>query len=203
VDNVNMRYHHGNLRAALIEAGVGLARVGGPDGVGLRVATREVGVSHNAAYRHFADRDDLLREVSARCMEELGRWIEARIAALPEEPHAVAAAWSRLVAAGTAYAEFALAEPGWFRTAFGVPRTVDSARRGLAVDPYQMLADALDELVSAGAIPIERRPGAEYAAWSAVHGLSCLLIDGPLRDLPAAERDLALGKVLAMAMGGL
>ena len=203
VETVNVPYHHGRLREALVDAGVELARLEGPDAVVLRAAARAAGVTHNAAYRHFADRDDLLRAVSIRCMEELGGRMLAQLDALPSEDDAVTAAWSCLGTAGTAYVEFALAEPGWFRTAFGVPRTVESIREELVRDPYQVLVDALDGLVAAGAIAADRRPGAEYAAWSAVHGLSCLLIDGPLRDLPAGDRQVALDKVLTMAIEGL
>ena len=58
-------YHHGNLRTALIDAGAELARVNGPDGVVLREVARRTGVSHNAAYRHFADRDELLGEIAS------------------------------------------------------------------------------------------------------------------------------------------
>src|SRR5205085_7792314 len=144
VDTVNMAYHHGQLRDALVDAGVNLARVGGPDAVVLRAAARSAGVSHNAVYRHFADRDDLLLAVCTYCMEELGRRIGVRIAALPPDDGTVAAAWNRLFTAGTAYVEFALEEPGWFRTAVGVPRTVESIRAQLAIDPYQLLEDALD-----------------------------------------------------------
>ena len=50
-------YHHGNLRQALVDAGVELARTGGPNAVLLRAAARQVGVSHNAAYRHFANQE--------------------------------------------------------------------------------------------------------------------------------------------------
>ena len=199
-----MRYHHGQLRKALVDAGVELARKGGgPEAVILRAAARAAGVSHNAAYRHFADRDDLLRAVAVCCMEQLGRRMEGRLAALPAENDAVTAAWNRLSIAGTVYVEFAIAEPGWFRTAFGVPRTVESIREELEHDPYQLLVDALDKLVAVGAITIERRPGAEYAAWSAVHGLASLILDGPLRELPATERRIALDKVLTMAVDGL
>jgi hypothetical protein len=49
----------------------------------------------------------------------------------------------------------------------------------------------------------QRRPGAEYAAWSAVHGLATLVNDGPLRDLPAAEREHALRSVLDVISHGL
>jgi AcrR family transcriptional regulator len=56
-------YHHGNLRPALVETAVELARATGPEGVVLREVARQTGVSHNAAYRHFADRDELLAEL--------------------------------------------------------------------------------------------------------------------------------------------
>ena len=57
-------YHHGSLHSALIEASIALAREGGPDRVILREAARAAGVSHSAAYRHFADREALLAEVA-------------------------------------------------------------------------------------------------------------------------------------------
>ena len=65
------RYHHGSLQHALLVAGMELAREGGPDAVVLREATRRVGVSPNAAYRHFADRDALLNAVSVAAQAEL------------------------------------------------------------------------------------------------------------------------------------
>ncbi len=174
----------------------------------LRAATRAAGVSHNAAYRHFADRDELLRAVCERSMSHLALLMETRIAALPPDPDPVAAAWARLDALGRAYVEFATTEPGWFRTAFAVPRTVHTFAPGegagaSGLGPYELLGAQLDELVEVGAIPPERRPGAEYAAWSAVHGLSKLLEDGPLRDLPAAEREHALRVVLDTVSRGL
>jgi AcrR family transcriptional regulator len=64
-------YHHGNLRQALIDAGVDLAAESGPDAVVLREATRRAGASHNAGYRHFAGRDGLLAAVAAEGMSRL------------------------------------------------------------------------------------------------------------------------------------
>jgi AcrR family transcriptional regulator len=201
-------YHHGNLREALIDAAVALARSAGPDAVVLRAAAREVGVSHNAAYRHFADRDALLRAVCERCMTELARLMEARIAAVADDADPAAAAWGRLGATGRAYVEFATTEPGWFRTAFAVPRALGHLRPGEGAgdtgrNPYELLGACLDDLVGTGALPPERRPGAEVAAWSAVHGLSTLLIDGPLRDTPNDDRERAVEKVLSVVAGGL
>ncbi|HEX4252402.1 MAG TPA: TetR/AcrR family transcriptional regulator [Pseudonocardia sp.] len=190
-------YRHGDLRRALVEAGVDLARHGGPDAVVLRAATRRVGVAPNAAYRHFADRDALQRAVCAAAQGELARAMEAEFDALASDVLAadaepVAAARARLRAIGVGYLRFARTEPGLFRTAFSVPTDLSgSTSPQLAGDtghpPFELLSGALDELTSLGALPPDRRPGAEFIAWSAVHGLAVLLIDGPLRGVTSTE----------------
>jgi AcrR family transcriptional regulator len=175
-------YHHGALREALIEASIALASEGGPDRVVLREAARAAGVSHSAAYRHFRDRDELLAEVSHRARHELATEMSRRVGRT-KDPR------KRLRAVGTAYVDFALTRTGLFRTAFvahpatsGVaPHTPD----GVEAEPFQVLGRVLDETVTAGLLEPERRPGAEIAAWSAVHGLSVLLLDGPLPSSPA------------------
>lgn len=205
-------YHHGNLRAALIDAGVQLARTGGPGAVVLRAVSREAGVSHNAAYRHFANQEDLVAAVAERCMNKLGALMRERIAEVTARGPARRAR-ARLRATGRAYIDFALAEPGWFRTAFSSARPHGSAgppempsSDDVDVDPnnpYLLLAARLDELLAAGGITPEQRAGAEYAAWSAVHGLSSLLLDGPLRDLPKPEVERAINIVLGVINHGL
>jgi len=72
-------YHHGSLRSALIEASIALAREGGPDRVILREAARAAGVSHSAAYRHFADREALLAEVARFARNELAAEMRRRV----------------------------------------------------------------------------------------------------------------------------
>lgn len=199
-------YHHGDLRAGLVEAGLELVRATGPEALQLRAVTRAVGVSHNAAYRHFADHQDLVDAVAERCMAELADLMRARIATVRVRDRRRRAT-AELLAIGRAYIDFALAEPGWFRTAFairGTPAaTQPSDRRPDDRGPYELLNSALDRLVEVGVLPAARRPGAEYAAWSAVHGMSVLLIDGPLRDSPAAERDQAITVVLEVVERGL
>src|SRR5260370_12462160 len=86
----------GQVRNALIAAGLELARAGGPDAVVLREATRRVGVVPNAAYRHFADRDALLAEVCVAAMDELAGRMHAQVAAVPERRDAPQAAIARL-----------------------------------------------------------------------------------------------------------
>jgi AcrR family transcriptional regulator len=220
VDTVNMvprpadhsgeerSYHHGNLREALVEAGVELARAGGPGVVLLRAASRRAGVSHNAAYRHFANQEDLLAAVAERCMTQLGLlMIERAGRVTARDP--VRRARGRLEAIGRAYIDFSRTEPGWFRTAFSSarphptdgpapePTPADGSDAEQITSPYLLLSARLDELVEVGALTPERRRGAEYTAWSAVHGLSSLLLDGPLRDLPEPQVEQAIGTVLA------
>jgi AcrR family transcriptional regulator len=211
VDTVNMasegKYHHGNLREELVRAGLELARSGGPSAVVLRAVSRAAGVSHNAAYRHFADQEDLLAAVGEQCMARLGELMLERTEAVRTK-NPVPRAWARLEAIGRAYIEFARTEPGWFRTAFtgatrhGAPAAVVPPE-GPGNNPYLLLNARLDELVEVGALPPERRPGADVAAWSGVHGLSALLVDGPLRALPDAEVQLATASVLGTITRGL
>jgi AcrR family transcriptional regulator len=193
-------YHHGNLRAALIAAGVELARTGGPSAVLLRAASREAGVSHNAAYRHFANQEDLVAAVAQRCMEQLGRLMVARMDEVTEQGP-VPRALARLGAIGRAYIDFACAEPGWFRTAFSSARPHGDAgplgESDESLSPLGLLTARLDELAEVGALAPERRPGAEYVAWSAVHGVSSLLLDGPLRELPEPGIEQVIDTVLA------
>jgi hypothetical protein len=66
-----------------------------------------------------------------------------------------------------------------------------------------LLANALDEMVAVGALPADRRPAAEFAAWSAVHGLAMLVLEGPLRGLDRAQRRFAAQRVLAMVERGI
>jgi AcrR family transcriptional regulator len=222
VDTVNMvntedsgdgrSYHHGNLREALVEAGVELARSGGPSAVLLRAASRQAGVSHNAAYRHFANQEDLVAAVAERCMTQLGLLMIGRSNQVTARGP-VRRARAKLEAIGRAYIDFARTEPGWFRTAFSsarphpadgsAPEPPQAAEADETTSPYRLLSERLDELVAVGALTPERRPGAEFAAWSAVHGLSSLLLDGPLRDLPEPEVEYAITTVLAVINRGL
>src|SRR3954454_18053848 len=178
------RRPRGAVRDGLIAAGLELARSGGPDAVVLREATRVVGVVPNAAYRHFADRDELLAAVSAAAMSELSDRMKSGIARVRGKHADPAAARRRLGAIGTAYLRFAHEEPGLFATAFALPRRHPYE----GPTPLGLLRTALDELVEAGVLDPQRRPGAEYPIWSAVHGTAVLTTQGPLRDEPELRR---------------
>jgi AcrR family transcriptional regulator len=179
----------GQVRNALIAAGLELARAGGPDAVVLREATRRVGVVPNAAYRHFADRDALLAEVCVAAMDELAARMQEQVAAVRDGRDTKQSAIARLGALGVAYLDFAIRETGLFETAFALPRHMEYAAGdtadGHGPTPFQLLSSALDELVTAGVLPAERRPDAEYSVWSSVHGMAVLITQGPLRGMPA------------------
>ncbi len=186
------RRPRGAVREGLVAAGVELARTGGPDAVVLREATRMVGVAPNAAYRHFADRDELLAAVCTAAMRELAARMAAGVARVRGKHGDPAAARRRLQAIGTAYLEFAREEPGLFATAFALPQqhAYDAADGGTGQErtPLGHLRTALDEMVNAGALQRRRRDGIEFPIWSAVHGLAVLVGQGPLRDVPDATR---------------
>jgi AcrR family transcriptional regulator len=201
-------YRHGDLRRALLEAGIRLARAGGPTAVVLREATRQVGVAPNAAYRHFADRDALLHAVCAVGQAELALAIEAEWTASPSSGSPAEIARAHLRAVGTGYLRFARAEPGLFRTAFSVHEdlqkaTIPEMAGKSGMTPFQLLTRALDEMCEAGVLLAERRFGAEFLAWSAVHGLSMLLIDGPLRVLNDEQAEGVGGQLIDMVERGL
>jgi AcrR family transcriptional regulator len=170
-------YHHGDLRIALIDAGLALTRTGGPEALTIREATRQVGVSPNAAYRHFADREALLGAVAIAIQHRMATRMRGS-----------SKAEDRLRAVGLGYIKFALDEPGWFAVAFFGADLVELTDETASAPPYLALIEALDAMVDARALTPERRAGAEWPCWSAVHGFAELALHGPLRH--ATRRDV-------------
>jgi AcrR family transcriptional regulator len=200
-------FRHGDLRNALLAAGVEMARKGGPDAVVLREATRQAGVSPNAAYRHFTGQAALLDAVRSACIAQLAAAIEAEMnkVAATRDPRVLAR--KSLRAVGIGYLGFAMREPGMFRTAFSVPPLVDQPNpanvAALGLNPFQLLSLALDRMLASGLLPKKNRPNAEYLAWSTVHGLALLALEGPLCVMPQ-PMVLALGeRLVAMVERGL
>ncbi|MGD9621676.1 MAG: TetR/AcrR family transcriptional regulator [Mycolicibacterium sp.] len=216
-------YHHGNLRTTLLELAVGLARKGGPDAVVLRDVQRLAGVSNSAAYRHYADRDALLAAVTEYSMGRLADAMVARLNAVPGRGTKAQRALGRLRATGQGYIDFALAEPGLFRTAFSHKESVrqrhsregatqdgvdppDTDATDAAVDehhPFQILIGCVDDLVATGVLSADRRDGFDEAAWAAVHGLSTLFLDGPLSAADTTRKQLITDRLLDGIAGGL
>ena len=168
-------YHHGDLANAVIAAGLRRVKQRGLDAVSGRELAGAAGVAPSAIYRHFADKDQLRSAISQAAREQLARsMVQPAVRTLTK-----ARAAARFRAIGAAYIDFALSEPRLYAAAFAEcapPREDDPSA-------WDILAEALDALVATGAMPKARRAGAEMVAWSAVHGVSTLL----LSPLPVAE----------------
>jgi AcrR family transcriptional regulator len=178
----------GTVRPALVEAGLALARTGGPDAVVLREVTRAVGVVPNAAYRHFTDRDALLAAVRDEALTRLALRMADGMSKIRAGVDTVTGARLRLRAVGAAYLAFAREEPGLFDTAFAAvhpgPGAAGSAAEPM---PFNHLQSALNNLVEAGVLAPKRRPVIEYPVWATVHGMA-MLLRGPLASLSDIEK---------------
>jgi len=194
-------FRHGDLRNALVTAGLEMARSGGPNAVILREATRQAGVSPNAAYRHFANQAELLDAVRSACFSQLAAAMEDEMKKCHPGRNPQAFAQKSLRAVGMGYLGFAMREPGMFRTAFSVsppvhsPDPANTASMGL--NPFQLLSLALDRMLESGLLSKRARQDAEYLAWSTVHGLALLVLEGPLHQMPH-KMVLALGERLVV-----
>jgi AcrR family transcriptional regulator len=201
-------YRHGNLHQALLEAGIALARAGGPDAVVLREATRRAGVVPNAAYRHFASHQELLTAVRSFAISQLAVAMEQELDAVAAGLSPAEHARASLRAVGIGYLTFAFDQPGLFRTIFNGPyewpNPPDPAKAGkTGLNPFEILGVALDRMVEARILAPERRPMAEFLAWSSVHGFAKLVIEGPLHSVPRPQIDALGRRVVEMAEKGL
>lgn len=169
-------YHHGKLRGSLLRAAGQMLERQGVAGLSLRRAAGRAGVSHNAPYRHFPDRESLLAALAAEGFAALGHIMRQ------------AASSAGLRAMGEAYVRFALERPQRFRLMFGgsVPLAQHEALREIATRVFEELAQAL-----APQIPGPAGRDASIAAWALVHGLSQLLLDERIASAALHGRDRA------------
>lgn len=201
-------YHHGDLRRALVAAGTELARHGGPSAIVLREAARRVGVSPNAAYRHFRALPELIDAVALEALAALARSMEAELARCRPTGNAGTDALSRLGAVGRGYVQFALSEPGLFSAAFARPDPGARSRDDSlgvgdsGLGPAELLAQALDGMVEAKVLDAADRPAAATKAWADVHGLAELLL-GPLAGQRPSEQVALIDACLDLTCRGL
>src|SRR5262249_13110033 len=143
-------YHHGDLPNALTDAATEMAKEGGPDAVVLRAVARATGGSAAAAYRHFTDHGELLHAVRGRGLSALGEAMRASLDAGEPLTDPAREAIRRLGALGSAYINFALSDPGLFRTAFCRPdRPMLDVKLRLDLNaPFALVSGVLDELVA-------------------------------------------------------
>jgi AcrR family transcriptional regulator len=199
-------YHHGDLRNALVAAAVVLVERGGEASFSLREAAREVGVSPNAAYRHFEDKSALMTAAAAEGFAKLAKRMRRAMDRAAESAFGEGLTIARFKAVGRAYVEFAAEHPELFRLMFG-PRGAECLGSALteppAETPWTLLSHCLDALVEDGLLAPERRPGAELAAWSVVHGFASLPAEGHGAVPKGRARATAIEALLSFTVVGL
>ncbi len=198
-------YHHGDLRNALVEAAVELAHEGGPAAIVLREAARRVGVSPNAAYRHFDALPDLIADVARVALARMAASMRIELAKCVPSVDPGLDARENLLAVGRGYVLYALQEPGLFSTAFSCPEETarpepDSAQE--ACTPDGLLHQALNGLVATGLLNPAEYDAAATTAWAVVHGIALLLL-GPMSEVPPEERTALIDACLKIVGRGL
>ena len=169
-------YHHGNLREALLEASIQLIAEIGPSAFTLREVARRAGVSHNAPYRHFTDKDSLLAAVAAQGYSELN---DAMLQAANRRTDAL----DRLKHAGLAYIEFALRRPEHFTVMFDAPFSKQTNPEAARASErafstlVSLVKDSQDQrLLTPDPLTLQFA----LLAWTMVHGIAKLAITGRL-----------------------
>ncbi|MEN9230753.1 MAG: TetR/AcrR family transcriptional regulator [Thermostichus sp. DG02_5_bins_236] len=171
-------YHHGDLRQNLIDAAIALISEEGISDLSLRQVARRVGVSHNAPYRHFEDKEALLAAVAEQGFQCLRVTMETAKQGIPID------SFQCLEAIGIAYVNFALAQPFHYRLMFGDYRynlSKHSALAEAAQQSFMVLVNTIREGQSAGIFRSADPLSMARVAWSLVHGQSMLALDNRLQ----------------------
>ncbi len=167
-------YHHGNLETALVDAAITLVRKYGPDQLSLRAVSAEIGVSPSASYHHFRDKDALVSAISNVLFDRLATMQVKAIAKI--KGNGAAASIKKFEEMGNAYFAWATSEPNLYRLMFGGYCEIIMEEHDSKA--WNLLREALDELMAYGVIDKSARNGGEVIVWSAVHGASSLAIEG-------------------------
>jgi len=168
-------YHHGNLREELLDAAIRLIAEVGPTAFTLREIARRAGVSHNAPYRHFRDKDDVIAAVATQGYRELNT---AMLEAAKPETDPI----RRLKSAGSAYIAFALRRPEHFTVMFDAPisRHTNPEAAEAGERAFGTLVSLVKNCQEAEQLPPGDTQELSLLAWSMVHGIAKLAITGRL-----------------------
>jgi AcrR family transcriptional regulator len=168
-------YHHGDLKNALIQAGIEILAQEGVGGLTLRKVAKKAGVSHAAPYAHFADKQALIAAISTEGFNRLYAQIEEAVQQHAGDP------LRQLVEVAWAYVQFARRDPAHFKiTLSGVlekekdyPACVEISQRS-----FQQVVQLVETCQAAGVL----KPGPSdlmaASLWSAVHGFTALHLEG-------------------------
>ncbi len=178
-------YHHGDLQQQAHQQALDIVREHGDSAISLRALARQLGVSAPALYRHFADRESLLAELAISGFQ----WLRQRLLSVDQSDSRQA-----LIGIGLAYVAFAQQEPNLYRLMFGgrvLPQGVHPRLDEAGKNAFQVLEDTIASASERGYLKPMPLALMTATAWSLVHGLSLLTIDG---HLPAADTESHLAE---------
>jgi AcrR family transcriptional regulator len=188
------RYHHGELREALVAAGRKLLEEEGLRGFTLRECARRASVSHAAPAHHFASIDDLLAEIATRGYHELTAAMVAEARRAKPDPEA------RLVAQGVGYMAFAAANPTLFQLMFNrdANRFETPALAEAAKAAYHLHVAAVDAVIPKASAETKERM-VDFA-WASVHGFITLVLEGQIGENESSRALKSRGLAALAAM---
>ncbi len=187
-------YHHGNLAESLLDAVDELATQFGLEAVSLRACAKRLGVSPSSAFRHYSDKRDLLTAFATRALLQLSDALSAANAEAHRKEQ------DALLAVGLAYIAFAIDKPAFFRAMWN-EETIYSAD-----DAYVAAAEQLSANLKGGFADSihdtdpDQLSVEELLAWSSVHGLANLFVNGPVGRGQSRQHKLALATRMLDAM---
>lgn len=173
----NQKYHHGDLKNALITAGIEILAEDGESGLSLRKVAGRAGVSHSAPYSHFADKQALIAAISTEGYRRLYEKLMAVTRAYPVDP------MRQLVEAAWAYTRFAQEDPAHFKITFSgilekekdYPEFVEMSKRSFSV-----VEEIVRECQEAGMLENGPTDAVAVSVWSMVHGFVLLLLENQI-----------------------
>jgi len=202
------KYHHGNLKAAILQSALRRAAESGPTGISVREIARELHVSPPAIYRHYTNQLDLIRATQQAIFDIIAQFIDKDMLVLEvantSEPQQ---SLQQLRAIALGYIHFGLAEPGLFRTGAYYnsddPSDTGTPSYDTVGKPLQYQRAALNNLVKYGYIQSDMIDVYTSVLWALAHGLTILLIDKQIPVRSESELDALINTTVDIVMRGL